>query len=218
MMIKAEGLTKSLQGREILRGIDIYAGRGEFLSVMGKSGSGKSTLLGVLSGNLRADSGSVLLDGEDICLMNDKRLSELRRTKLGFVYQSLNLISTLNARDNILLPIALSGENERAYSDKLSELVDYLEISDVLTRFPSEMSGGQRQRVAIARALIHSPLVIMLDEPTGSLDSGSTERVMELLKRINRDRGVTLIQVTHSKEAAAYGDRTVVISDGRVVY
>ena len=218
MMIKAEGLTKSLQGREILRGIDIYAGRGEFLSVMGKSGSGKSTLLGVLSGNLRADSGSVLLDGEDICLMNDKRLSELRRTKLGFVYQSLNLISTLNARDNILLPITLSGENERAYSDKLSELVDYLEISDVLTRFPSEMSGGQRQRVAIARALIHSPLVIMLDEPTGSLDSGSTERVMELLKRINRDRGVTLIQVTHSKEAAAYGDRTVVISDGRVVY
>ena len=185
---------------------------------MGKSGSGKSTLLGVLSGNLRADSGSVLLDGEDICLMNDKRLSELRRTKLGFVYQSLNLISTINARDNILLPIALSGENERAYSDKLSELVDYLEISDVLTRFPSEMSGGQRQRVAIARALIHSPLVIMLDEPTGSLDSGSTERVMELLKRINRDRGVTLIQVTHSKEAAAYGDRTVVISDGRVVY
>lgn len=216
-MIKAKGLTKSFQGREILRGIDITVERGEFLSVMGKSGSGKSTMLGVLSGNLKADSGSVLLDGEDVCQMNDKRLSELRRTKLGFVYQSLNLISTLNAVDNIMLPICLARKNEREYSEKLSELADYLEISDVLKKFPFEMSGGQRQRVAIARALIHSPLVIMLDEPTGSLDSGTTDRVMELLKKINREKGVTLIQVTHSKEAAAYGDRTVIISDGRVV-
>ncbi len=216
-MIKAEGLTKSFQGREILRGIDITARRGEFLSVMGKSGSGKSTLLGVLSGNLKADSGCVLLDGEDVCQMNDKSLSELRRTKLGFVYQSLNLISTLNAADNIMLPICLAGKSERAYSEKLSELADYLEISDIMEKFPFEMSGGQRQRVAIARALIHSPLVIMLDEPTGSLDSGTTDRVMELLKKINREKGVTLIQVTHSKEAAAYGDRTVIISDGKVV-
>lgn len=216
-MLKAEGLRKSFQGIEILRGIDISVERGEFLSVMGKSGSGKSTLLGVLSGNLKADSGSVLLDGENVCLMNDKRLSELRRTKLGFVYQSLNLISTLNSRDNIMLPICLSGERLATYSDKLDELADYLEISDLMDKFPSQMSGGQRQRVAIARALIHSPLIMMLDEPTGSLDSGTTDRVMELLKRINQEKGVTVIQVTHSKEAAAYGDRTVVISDGEVV-
>lgn len=215
-MIIAEGIRKSFEGREILRGVDISIKKGEFLSIMGKSGSGKSTLLGVLSGNLRADEGSVLFDGEDICAMDDKRLSKLRRTKLGFVYQSLNLIPTLNVKDNILLPLFLD-KNTSGSEKLLMELGDYLEISHLFAKFPSEMSGGERQRAAIARSLIHTPAVIMLDEPTGSLDSKSGEKVMELLKQINTERGVTVIQVTHSPDGAAYGDRTVVLSDGEVM-
>ena len=215
-MIIAEGIRKSFEGREILRGVDISVNNGEFLSIMGKSGSGKSTLLNVLAGNLRSDSGKVLFDGEDISLMDEKRLSCLRRTKLGFVYQSLNLIPTLDARDNILLPIFLDKKSLKC-EETLTELGEYLEISHLFAKFPSEMSGGERQRVAIARSLIHTPSVIMLDEPTGSLDSRSGEKVMELLKKINTDRGVTVIQVTHSPDGAAYGDRTVILSDGEVI-
>lgn len=215
-MIYAEGIRKSYDGREILLGVDISVKRGEFLSIMGKSGSGKSTLLGVLSGNLRAEAGSVIFDGEDICAMNDKRLSKLRRTKLGFVHQTLNLVPTLNAKDNILLPLILD-KNAADRGNALAELGEYLEISHLFSKFPSEMSGGERQRVAIARSLIHTPSVIMLDEPTGSLDSKSGIRVMELLKKINTEKGMTVIQVTHSPDGAAYGDRTVILSDGEVV-
>ena len=215
-MIYAEGIRKSYDGREILLGVDISVKRGEFLSIMGKSGSGKSTLLGVLSGNLRAEAGSVIFDGEDICSMNDKRLSKLRRTKLGFVHQTLNLVPTLNAKDNILLPLILD-KNAADRGNALAELGEYLEISHLFSKFPSEMSGGERQRVAIARSLIHTPSVIMLDEPTGSLDSKSGIRVMELLKKINTEKGMTVIQVTHSPDGAAYGDRTVILSDGEVV-
>lgn len=215
-MIYAEGIRKSYDGREILLGVDISVKRGEFLSIMGKSGSGKSTLLGVLSGNLRAEAGSVIFDGEDICAMDDKRLSKLRRTKLGFVHQTLNLVPTLNAKDNILLPLILD-KNAADRGNALAELGEYLEISHLFSKFPSEMSGGERQRVAIARSLIHTPSVIMLDEPTGSLDSKSGIRVMELLKKINTEKGMTVIQVTHSPDGAAYGDRTVILSDGEVV-
>ena len=189
-MIKAEGLKKSFEGREILRGIDISVQRGEFLSIMGKSGSGKSTLLNVLAGNLKPDSGYVLLNGENVGEMSDKRLSEIRRSTLGFVYQTLNLISTLNVEDNILLPIYLGRSSIKGVRDKMHDIADYLEISELLKKFPSEMSGGERQRVAIARSLIHSPDVIMLDEPTGSLDSINTTKVMEILKKINKEKGV----------------------------
>ncbi len=215
-MIYAEGIRKSFEGKEILRGVDVSVEQGEFLSIMGKSGSGKSTLLGVLSGNLKADAGKVLFDGEDICSMNDKKLSKLRRTKLGFVYQTLNLIPTLNAEDNIMLPLFL---DKTASSTKISlnELCEYLEISHLMKKFPSDMSGGERQRVAIARSLIHDPSVIMLDEPTGSLDSKNGEKVMELLKKINSEKGVTVIQVTHSPDGASYGNRTVILSDGEVI-
>ena len=215
-MICAEGIRKSYEGREILRGVDVSVNDGEFLSIMGKSGSGKSTLLGILSGNLKPDSGKVLLDGEDIAKMDDNAISKLRRTKLGFVYQSLNLISTLDAKDNILLPLYLDKTVSK-YEKSILELGEYLEISHLFSKLPSEMSGGERQRVAIARSLIHAPSVIMLDEPTGSLDSRSGEKVMELLKKINEEKGVTVIQVTHSPDGAAYGHRTVILSDGEVV-
>ena len=158
-----------------------------------------------------------MLNDENICEMSAKRLAEIRRTSLGFVYQTLNLIATLNAEDNILLPLYLDRSGVKNARNKVREISEYLEISDLMKKFPSEMSGGERQRVAIARSLMHSPDVIMLDEPTGSLDSVNTLRVMELLKRINLEKGVTVIQVTHSEETAKYGNRTVILSDGEVV-
>lgn len=216
-MIKATGLRHSYGKREILRGVDLCAEQGEFLSIMGKSGSGKSTLLNVLAGNLHPDAGSVILDGRDVTAMREKELARLRRTRLGFVYQSLNLIPTLSARDNILLPLYLDHADLQRGREKMRELADFLGVGQLLSSFPNQMSGGERQRVAIARAMVHDPAVLMLDEPTGSLDSRSTEDVMQLLCKLNREYGVTVIQVTHSEQAAAYGTRVILLKDGQVV-
>jgi len=213
-MIIAENITKSYGDTPVLHGIDLCVEQGEFLSIMGESGSGKSTLLGILAGNIRPDSGSVTIDGESITDANDKTLSRLRRTKLGFVFQSLNLIPTLNAEDNILLPIYLHGGNLKESRKKLTELSKLIGIGALLSTFPEKMSGGQAQRVAIARAMLHDPSVLMLDEPTGSLDSKNSDQILTLLKDINQKYGVTVIQVTHSAKASAYGTRTVGISDG----
>ncbi|MBE6536262.1 MAG: ABC transporter ATP-binding protein [Ruminococcaceae bacterium] len=216
-MIKAISLEKSYGNNRIIKNVGLNVDRGEFVSIMGKSGSGKSTLLALLSGSLAPDSGEVYLDGESIIGISDKKLAKLRRTKLGFVYQSLNLIPTLNARDNILLPLYLNRESREESEERLIQTVKFLEIESLLKKFPAELSGGQRQRVAIARGLIHSPQIIMLDEPTGSLDSKTTTSVMELLCKINSEKGVTILQVTHSEDAAAYSDRIIRMSDGEVL-
>ena len=216
-MLTARELYKSYGGREILHGASLEIGDGEFISIVGESGSGKSTLLGLLAGNLRPDSGTVTLDGCEVTAMNERELAKFRRTALGFVYQSLNLISTLNGEDNILLPLYLDRQSIADGREKMHTLAEFLNISHVLSAFPDTMSGGERQRVAIARALIHDPKILMLDEPTGSLDSVATEKVLELLRRINRELGVTVIQVTHSAAAAAFGDRIITLCDGRVV-
>lgn len=216
-MIQANNIQKSFGSNQILHGIDLFVHSGEFVSIMGKSGSGKSTLLNILAGNLRADSGEVLLDGVSLHTVTEKQLAKLRRTKLGFVYQSLNLISTLNVEDNILLPIYLDGGDLREAKERMKVFGDLMEISHLMRSFPESMSGGEQQRVAIARAMVHQPTVLLLDEPTGSLDSRSTQSVMELLCRLNREYGTTVVQVTHSAEAAAYGTRTVLIRDGQVV-
>ncbi|MBO5294078.1 MAG: ABC transporter ATP-binding protein [Clostridia bacterium] len=217
MMLTATQLYHSYGDQVILSGVDLTVQKGELLSIMGESGSGKSTLLSILAGNLRPDRGSVLLDGKEISSMGERELAALRRTSLGFVYQSLNLIPTLNARDNILLPLLLDRKDLSRGKEKMQELADYLRIGHLLTAFPNTMSGGERQRVAIARAMVHDPLVLMLDEPTGSLDSRSTREVMELLRELNQSRGVTVVQVTHSADAAAYGTRTVTLHDGRLI-
>lgn len=216
-MIKAISLEKSYGNNRIIKNVGLNVDRGEFVSIMGKSGSGKSTLLALLSGSLAPDSGEVYLDGESIIGISDKKLAKLRRTKLGFVYQSLNLIPTLNARDNILLPLYLNRESREESEERLIQTVKFLEIESLMKKFPAELSGGQRQRVAIARGLIHSPQIIMLDEPTGSLDSKTTTSVMELLCKINSEKGVTILQVTHSEDAAAYSDRIIRMSDGEVL-
>ncbi len=216
-MITAENITKSYNGTTVIHGIDLTVNKGDFLSIMGESGSGKSTLLGILGGNIKPDSGSVTLDGESITDADDKTISRLRRTKLGFVFQSLNLIPTLNAEDNILLPIYLNGGDLKENRKKLSELSKLIGIDKILSSFPEKMSGGQAQRVAIARAMLHEPSVLMLDEPTGSLDSKNSDQILVLLNDLNQKYGVTVIQVTHSEKAAAYGTRTVGISDGKLL-
>lgn len=216
-MLSAKGLYKSYGAHEILHGVELQVEKGEFVSIMGESGSGKSTLLGVLAGNLRPDAGEVWLDGLQISALSERELAKFRRTSLGFVYQSLNLISTLQAKDNILLPLLLDRADLAVGKEKMQTLAEYLHVAHLLERYPAEMSGGERQRVAIARALLHDPEILMLDEPTGSLDSATTAQVMELLVDINRRFGVTVIQVTHSAAAATYGGRIVELCDGRVV-
>lgn len=215
-VLVATDIYKSYKSQQVLRGVSLEIGAGEFVSIMGESGSGKSTLLSILAGNLPADSGSVMLDGEDICKMSERALARLRRTKLGFVYQSLNLVQTLNATDNILLPLYLDGENIRSGKERMRELAERLEISHLFSKMPQDMSGGERQRVAIARAMIHTPRILMLDEPTGSLDSRTTAEVLQLLVELKRETGVTVVQVTHSEEAALMTDRIVKIRDGRI--
>lgn len=216
-MLTATNLHKSYGKHEVLHGVDLEIAKGEFVSIMGESGSGKSTLLNILAGNLSPDAGSVWLDGVEITALGERELAKFRRTSLGFVYQSLNLVSTLQGRDNILLPLYLSRADLAAGKEKMQTLTEYLRVSHLLDAFPDEMSGGERQRVAIARALLHDPEILMLDEPTGSLDSAATTQVMELLVDINKRFGVTVIQVTHSAAAATYGGRIVELCDGRVI-
>ena len=216
-MLKAIQIYKSFGNTEILHGIDLHVAPGEFLSIMGESGSGKSTLLSILAGNQRPDSGKVLLEGTEVSALEDRALARLRRTRLGFVYQSLNLLPTLNGEDNILLPLYLDRADIAKGRARMAELTALLRVEHLMDAFPATMSGGERQRIAIARALIHDPAVLMLDEPTGSLDSASTEQVMALLGQINREMGVTVIQVTHSEAAAAHGTRVIRLCDGRVV-
>lgn len=216
-MLTAKKIKKSYDNREVLKGIDIKISDGEFVSIMGESGSGKSTLLSILSGNDRPDSGEVVFDGFNIANADEKAMAKFRRTDLGFVYQSLNLISTLNAEDNILLPIYLANGDVKAAREYMKELARRMNISHLLASMPEKMSGGERQRVAIARSLIHHPKILMLDEPTGSLDSKSTKEVLELLTDIHKEMKITIIQVTHSLDAAKYADRIILIKDGEVV-
>lgn len=216
-MLIAKKVKKSYNNREILKGVSVTIADGEFVSIMGESGSGKSTLLSILSGNAKPDSGEVTFDGFDISGASEKEMARFRRTDLGFVYQSLNLISTLNAEDNILLPLYLSKEDVAEGREYMMTLAKRMNISHLLKSMPDNMSGGERQRVAIARALIHHPKILMLDEPTGSLDSKSTKEVLELLTDIHKDMKITIIQVTHSLEAAEYADRIIRIKDGEVV-
>lgn len=216
-MLIAKDVIKSYESGQVLRGASLTVLDGEFVSIMGESGSGKSTLLSILAGNMRADSGSVLLDGLEMTSLSERELAKIRCEKLGFVYQSLNLIPTLSARDNILLPVYLAKRGKDYAAKRLEFLAERLEISSLLSKLPENMSGGQRQRVAIARALVNEPKIIMLDEPTGSLDSRTTGEVLTLLREINEQYKISILQVTHSRDAASVGDRIINIKDGQVV-
>ena len=201
---------------EVLYDINLSIPPGEFLTIMGPSGSGKSTLLYLLGGLDSPTSGKILLKGKDISHLSDGNSSKIRRSVIGFVFQFYNLVPNLSVEENILLPVLLDGGNMKEFRGKLDGILEAVDLSDRRKHRPRELSGGQQQRVAIARALINDPDIIFADEPTGNLDSHAGTEVMELLARINSDRGRTIVMVTHSVECASYATRIVQVRDGRV--
>lgn len=200
-----------------LRNVNLSVEKGEYIAIMGESGSGKTTLLNILAALDRPTRGQVLLDGNDITAISEKELSAFRRSNLGFVFQDFNLLDTFNLKDNIFLPLVLSGKKYGEMSKRLKPLAAMLGITDILYKYPYEVSGGQKQRAAVARALITSPQLILADEPTGALDSRSADELLKLFSMINRE-GQTIVMVTHSVKAASHAGRVLFISDGTVFH
>lgn len=211
--IFGEGATQN----HVLSDVDLTVNAGDFVSIMGPSGCGKSTLLYILGGLDKPTSGTVALNGEEIYKINDTRLSRIRRTDIGFVFQFYNLVQNLSVEDNILLPIVMSGKKASSCKNKLDEILELVGLQDKRREMPGRLSGGQQQRVSIARAVITSPKIIFADEPIGNLDSKSGKAVMKLFKSINREKKITILQVTHSESSALYGNRIITLSDGRII-
>lgn len=201
----------------VLKNLSFEIKQGEFVSLMGPSGSGKSTLLYLIGGLDYPTSGQILLNGKELAAMNDKEISDMRRREIGFVFQFYNLIPNLNVEENVMLPILLEGKNMKEHRRDLEEILELVGLSDRARHTPRELSGGQQQRVAIARALINQPDIILADEPIGNLDSVTGREIMALFRRVNQERNKTIIQVTHSEEAAQYGNRTIKLRDGRII-
>jgi putative ABC transport system ATP-binding protein len=200
---------------EALTGVSVAFGRGQFTAVMGPSGSGKSTLMHCMAGLDRPTSGESYVGGIDIGSLDDAGLTELRRDRLGFVFQSFNLVPTLTAAENITLPLDLAGTKvDQAW---FTDLVEQLDIAGRMTHRPSELSGGQQQRVACARALINRPELVFADEPTGSLDSNASAELLAFLRRSVTDSGQSIVMVTHDPRSAAYADRVLFLADGALV-
>ena len=200
-----------------LKGVSLGFEAGEFTAIMGPSGSGKSTLLHVLGALEEPSSGRVVVGGEDLSGLSDRELTLLRRARMGFVFQFFNLIPTLSAEENVMLPVLISGEKANKYKRRLEEVISLVGLEGRRTHRPDELSGGEQQRVAIARALIRHPDVVLADEPTGNLDSTTGAGVLELLRESAARYGQTVVMVTHDARAAAVADRVVFLADGRVV-
>ena len=219
-MIEVRGLTKSLTSGshtvEILKGIDLTVPDREVLAIEGPSGSGKSTLLGLIAGFDSPTQGSILLDGEDITQMDEDELALVRGKKLGFVFQSFNLIPTLTAEDNVMLPMELAGR-QAGVQARAQELLDAVGLKDRLSHYPAQLSGGEQQRVALARAFAGGPSILLADEPTGNLDSTTGKIVLDLLLDLNRREGTTLVLVTHDPALSRLADRIVRLKDGIIV-
>src|SRR3984957_13029119 len=200
-----------------LRGVSFSAQKGEFVSVVGPSGSGKSTLFYLLGGLTRADSGHVLVDGDDFAKLSDAERTRMRKSKIGFVFQKFNLLPTLSAQSNIDIALDIAGINGSRDDVYFNKIVGLLGLEKRLPHRPSELSGGEQQRVALARALINKPAIVLADEPTGNLDSKNSEIVLNMLRHSNRELGQTVLMLTHNPEAAAYGDRIIHMRDGAIV-
>ena len=200
-----------------LSNVNFTVENGEYVAIMGESGSGKTTLLNILASLDKPTSGEVLLEGKNLTNISEKEISAFRRKNLGFVFQDFNLLETFNLRDNIFLPLVLSGKKFNEMNEKLIPIAKKLRIESLLEKYPYEVSGGQKQRVAIARALITNPKIILADEPTGALDSKSSDELLDLFQQINSD-GQTILMVTHSIKAAASASRVLFIKDGEVFY
>ncbi len=218
-ILETQGLTKIYGSGETavhaLRGVDLTVENGEFVAIVGTSGSGKSTLLHMLGGLDRPTAGKVLVDGQDIFAFKDEALTIFRRRRVGFVFQSYNLVPMLSVYENIVLPIQLDGA--KVDEDYVSEVIRTLGLSDRLHSLPNQLSGGQQQRVAIARALATKPAIVLADEPTGNLDSKTSQDVLGLMKVTSQRFGQTMVMITHNEEIAQLADRVVRIEDGRIV-
>ncbi|GAK10813.1 ABC transporter ATP-binding protein [Geomicrobium sp. JSM 1781026] len=216
----AEGIRKTYSSHQnaqnVLNGIDLRVTEGEFIGIMGPSGSGKTTLLNTLATIDRATDGKVFINDYEITAMKDRKLSNIRREHLGFIFQDYNLLDTLTVKENILLPISLTpitnSQAERAFHD----IATMLEIEELANKYPSEISGGQKQRTSAARALIHSPSIVFADEPTGALDSKAASNLLDNLYEINQLRKVTIVMVSHDPLASSYCSRVVFLHDGHV--
>ena len=219
-MIQVRALTKSIDTGthrvDILKGIDLEIPKGQFAAIMGPSGSGKSTLLGLLAGLDFPTSGQVFLDGEDITRLSEDQMALLRGRKIGFVFQSYQLIPTLTAEENVVLPMELAG-SAAGGRERARELLDRVGLKGRFDHYPVQLSGGEQQRVALARAFALRPPILLADEPTGNLDSANGKVVLDLLLALNREQGATLVLVTHEQTLADSADRRIVLHDGLVV-
>lgn len=209
---KAPNQTKALNG------ITLQVMPGEFLGIMGSSGSGKSTLLNCIATVVHPTSGSMVMQGTELQSLKGKKLAQYRGSKIGYLFQNFELLDNLTGRENILLPMSLHNIPEKESKKRLKQLAEYLEITDVLDKFPSQMSGGQKQRVAAARALILNPQIILADEPTGALDSKSAKTLMKKLSGLNQQEEATILMVTHDSNAASYCRRILFIQDGVIFH
>ena len=218
-ILKTENLWKVYRSGKVevpaLRGVNMEVFPGKFVSIMGPSGCGKSTMLHVIGGLAQATSGRVLLDGNDLTTMTDAARTLLRRHKVGFVFQKFNLLPTLDAYHNIALAQHIHGNGFDPH--RFEVVANLLGLSERLTHKPSELSGGEQQRVALARAIVSEPKIVLADEPTGNLDTKSSEAVLNLLRQLNQDLGQTIVMITHNPDAAAYGHRVLHMRDGQVV-
>jgi putative ABC transport system ATP-binding protein len=220
-MISVQELRKTIRNGsrtvEILKGLDFTVPQGQFAAVMGASGSGKSTLLGLLAGLDTPSAGSVRLNGTEISYLPEDRLAQVRGKSIGFVFQSYQLIPTLTALENVLLPHELNAEARESGLARARELLTSVGLSDRMDHYPVQLSGGEQQRVALARAFILRPPIVLADEPTGNLDTTNGAHVLELLLNLNRIEGTTLVLVTHDPVLAAYADRRIVLRDGLII-
>ena len=202
--------------RAVLEDVDLAVKRGEFVAVTGRSGTGKSTLLNLISGIDVPDSGAVVLDGVDITALSERERTLKRRHVVGFVFQFFNLIPTLSVAENLMLPLELIGRDRVTARQRVTSMLERVDLASRAQSFPDSLSGGEQQRVAVARALVHEPDLVLADEPTGNLDAETGRKVLTLLSGLSRDAGRTLVIVTHSEEAAARADRVLRIEDGRI--
>ncbi len=220
-IIEVNNVNKSFGKNEninhVLNGASMSVDQGEFVSLMGASGSGKSTLLYLIGGLDRDFQGNISVCGSDIGSLKDSKLSDLRLKNMGFVFQFYNLVMNLNVSDNILLPQTINGKRKSELKKDLDEILEITGLTEKRKAMPNTLSGGQQQRVAIARAVLGNPSIILADEPTGNLDATSTKEIMELFQRLNKEKGMTILQVTHSEQCAEYGTRIVRIEDGKTI-
>ena len=222
-ILDVKDLKKTYTGRfggnqvQALKGVTFSVEEGEYVAIMGESGSGKTTLLNILAALDKATAGSVMLDQKNLAEIKDKELASFRRENLGFVFQEFNLLDTFTLKDNILLPLVLSGKSVAEMNERLEPISQSLGIADLLNKYPYEVSGGQKQRAAAARALITNPKLILADEPTGALDSQSSSDLLRVFEKMNQ-AGQTILMVTHSTDAASHANRVLFIRDGVVFH